>query len=203
MNPAYGRAVEAARAAAERAPREGRPREEDEGAHWVTIDGHHVLIHQAHARRQRHVSARDTAYLDKYYDAVSALAKVYNVDPALVLGVGIESSFASQGTYLQTGDAFGMTGGSPEHMTKAASPSENVKQFFDNYGNQIRGVGSDASAFLNGLQGRTATGKRVKGWKTYNTANPDWSEFIGSGIDQMRRDIPTFLTQRKPGHVAR
>jgi hypothetical protein len=46
---------------------------------------------------------RDKAYLDKYYDAVAAFAKRYNVDPALVLGVGIESGFASEGTYLRTG----------------------------------------------------------------------------------------------------
>jgi hypothetical protein len=44
------------------------------------------------------LSSRDKAYLDAYYDAVSAWAKHYNVDPTLVLGVGIESGFASAGT---------------------------------------------------------------------------------------------------------
>lgn len=41
------------------------------------------------------LSARDRAYLDNYYGPVSALAQKYGVDPALVLGVGIESGFAS------------------------------------------------------------------------------------------------------------
>jgi hypothetical protein len=69
------------------------------------------------------LSARDKSYLDKYYDPVRVMAKRYAVDPALVLGVGIESGFASKGTYLRTGDAFGMTGGSGEHMTAANSPA--------------------------------------------------------------------------------
>jgi len=76
-------------------------------------------------------------------------AKDYKVDAALVLGVGIESSFASEGTYLQTGDAFGMTGGSTKSMTTASSPTENVKEFFDNWGGQIRGSGSNVKVFLN------------------------------------------------------
>jgi hypothetical protein len=158
-NPAFGRAVEAARAAEEE-----RPDENNEGGRWVTINGHHVLLHDSQAKRQPQLSVRDKAYLDKYYDAVAALAKRYNVDPALVLGVGIESGFASEGTYLRTGDAFGMTGGNTKHMTKSESPEQNVKQFFDNYGNQIRGTGNDASAFVNGLQGCDPSGKRVNGW---------------------------------------
>jgi hypothetical protein len=201
MNPAYGRAVEAARAA-ENASEHGGLNQEGEGGHWVTIDGRHVLIPQAQAPRPQELSARDKAYLDKYYDAVAALAKVYNVDPTLVLGVGIESGFASQGTYLRTGDAFGMTGGSTKNMTTAASPAENVKQFFDKYGNEIRDTGNDDSTFLNALQGLDASGKRVQGWKAYNTVNPDWSAFIGRGIDQMRRDVPAYLSQRKVGRVS-
>jgi hypothetical protein len=62
--------------------------------------------------RANHLSVRDKSYLGKYYNPVTVLAKRYDVDPALVLGVGIESGFASKGTYLRTGDRFGMTGGS-------------------------------------------------------------------------------------------
>jgi hypothetical protein len=197
-NPAFGRAVEAARAAEEE-----RPDENNEGGRWVTIDGHHVLLNDTQAKRQPQLSVRDKAYFDKYYDAVAAFAKRYNVDPALVLGVGIESGFASEGTYLRTGDAFGMTGGNTKHMTTAESPEQNVKQFFENYGNQIRGTGNDESAFMNGLQGVDASGKRVRGWKVYNNANPKWRSFIGGGIDEMRRDIPSYLSERKAGRVGR
>ena len=203
INPAYGRALEAARTA-EAASQRHETDPQEPGAHWVTIDGRHVLIHETQAGRAHHprgpaagdLSARDKAYLDKYYDAVRAQAKNYKVDPALVLGVGIESGFASQGTYLRTGDAFGMTGGGTKHMTTTAFPAENVKQFFDNYGDQIRGTGSDASAFINALQGRDASGARVPGWKVYNTVNPSWPRFIGGGIQQMRRDIPIYTSQR-------
>ncbi len=150
-------------------------------------------------RSQNHpqLSARDKAYLDEYYDAVNAQAKHYKVEPALVLGVGIESGFASEGTYHRTGDAFGMTGGTTKHMTTAGSPAENVKQFFDNYGNQIRGTGSNAGAFLNGLQGRDPSGAPVKGWKVYNRANPNWKDFINGGINQMRRDTRIYLPKGK------
>ena len=191
-NPAFGRAVEAARAAEEEQP---DPNKED--GRWVTIDGHHVLLNDSQAKRQPQLSVRDKAYLDKYYDAVAAFAKRYNVDPALVLGVGIESGFASEGTYLRTGDAFGMTGGNTKHMTKSESPEQNVKQFFDNYGNQIRGTGNDASASVNGLQGCDPSGKRVNGWKVYNTDRPgSWDTLINGGIAQMRRSAPIYLSQR-------
>jgi hypothetical protein len=41
-NPAFGRAVEAARAAEEEQP---DPNKED--GRWVTIDGHHALLHDS------------------------------------------------------------------------------------------------------------------------------------------------------------
>ncbi len=66
-----------------------------------------------------------------------------------------------------------------------------------NYGNQIRGTGSNASAFVNALQGQNASGNRVKGWKAYNSVNPDWKGFIKGGINQMRRDVPIYVFQRK------
>jgi hypothetical protein len=198
INPAYGRAVERAREA-ESVSQHAGSEERGQGDHWVTIDGNHVLIQETQAKRAPtppHLSARDKAYLDKYYDAVAALAKKYNVDPAIVLGVGIESGFASKGTYLSTGDAFGMTGGSTNHMTRAASPDQNVQQFFDNYGNQIRGTGSDASAFINALQGRNPSGKRVAGWKVYNSVRPvEWRRLINRGIGEMRQAVPIHLSR--------
>jgi hypothetical protein len=156
------------------------------------------VLHQAQAKRPPQVSARESAYLDKYYDAVAARAKVYNVNSALVLGLGAESGFATQGTYLRTGDAFGMTGGNTKRMTTATTPEENVKQLFHNYGNQIRGTGNDDSAFLNGLQGLDPSGKRVPGWKVYNTFDPQgWNTMVAERIHQMRRDIPIYLSQRQ------
>jgi hypothetical protein len=198
MNPTYGRVIENARDS-DAVPRQSAANQKQAGAsRWVTINGRHVLIQETQAGH-----ARDKAYLDRYYNAVSSLAKKYNVDPALVLGLGIESGFASQGTYARTGDAFGMTGGSTTNMTTAASPAENVQKFFDNYGNQIRGTGSDIPAFINGLEGREFFGQPVKGWKVYNSANSESSRMIGSGISQMRRDIPTYLSQRNAKPVVR
>ena len=77
INPAYGRALEAARAA-EAASQRHDTDPQELAAHWVTIDGRHVLIHETQAGRAPHphgpaaghLSARDKAYLDKYYDAV-------------------------------------------------------------------------------------------------------------------------------------
>ncbi|MGB8524322.1 MAG: hypothetical protein WCD43_15255 [Candidatus Acidiferrales bacterium] len=188
--------------------------QQSSGEHWVTIDGRRVLIDQAspqkgssdsapHPKKKSPLSARDKSYLDKYYDAVSVLAKKYDVYPALVLEVGIESGFASKGTYLRTGDAFGMTGGSTRHMTNATSPSANVKQFFDNYGKQIRGTGSDASAFINALQGRDASGEAEKGWKEYNSVNSGWEDLINSGINEMRKAVPIYLQETKAKKDAR
>lgn len=90
-----------------------------------------------------------------------------------------------------------MTGGNTKHMTVAGSPAENAEQFFDRYGQQIHGTGSNVSSFIDALQGIDASGKHVTGWKTYNSENPYWPSFIEGGINKMRRSIPTYLSQRK------
>jgi hypothetical protein len=147
----------------------------------------------------RPLSARDKAYLDKYYDSVVALAKKYAVDPSLVLGIaGNESGFASDGTYLRTGDAFGMTGGSTDHMTTASSPAENVKQLFDRYGAQIYGTGNNVGAFINAMQGQDAAGAAVPGWKVFNRVDLNWRTKIRTDINQIQRELPLYLQQRKP-----
>ena len=50
MNPAYGRSVDQARAA-EAASNQPGPQQQDPNAHWVTMDGRHVLIHESQAER--------------------------------------------------------------------------------------------------------------------------------------------------------
>jgi hypothetical protein len=58
MNPAYGRALEAARARDETSGPADRQRE-DPGVHWVTIDGRHVLIQETQAGRVRYDKPRN------------------------------------------------------------------------------------------------------------------------------------------------
>ena len=142
---------------------------------------------------QQHVSARDQAYLNKYYGPVAAQAKLIGVDPALPLGIGIESGFGTNGTYLRTGDVFGMTGGSTANMTQAASPTQDVQKLFDGYGKQMSGSGSDVSRFINALEGQNAAGQKVPGWKTYNSAHPkEWRDMVKGGIQQMQRDLRNY-----------
>lgn len=142
---------------------------------------------------QQHVSARDQAYLNKYYGPVAAQAKLIGVDPALPLGIGIESGFGTNGTYLRTGDVFGMTGGSTANMTQAASPTQDVQKLFDGYGKQMSGSGSDVSRFINALEGQNAAGQKVPGWKTYNSAHPkEWRAMVKGGIQQMQRDLRNY-----------
>jgi hypothetical protein len=151
------------------------------------------FVEQAAAR----LSDRDRSYLDRYYDAVAKYANQYKVNPSFPLGLGIESTFGSGGTYLDTGDAFGMTGGSTAHMTHAASPEENARVLFDLYGRQMYGVGDDVDAFINAMQGRNAKGQPVPGWRTYNSKHAQkWENMARSGIDQMKRDLPAYLPSR-------
>jgi hypothetical protein len=172
--------------------------------HWVTIKGRRVLIHEPQNKASgSRLSNRDKSYLDKYFDAVDKLARKYDVDPTLILGLGIESGFASQGTYLRTGDAFGMTGGNTKHMTTAASPDENVRQFFDKYGDQIRGSGSNTSAFINGLEGRDASGRPANDRKVCNSVNPDWPADVRNGVGQMKRSVPVYVSQRNSQKVTK
>jgi hypothetical protein len=143
------------------------------------------------------VSARDKAFLDKYYDPVAKLAENYQVNPAFVLGLAAESGFGTKGTYLQTKDVFCMTGGTTSNMTTASSPAENTEQLFSRYGTQIRGTGNDAAAFLNALDGKDPLGRPVAGWKRYNSEyTATWRTMVERGIVEMRRVVPRYLTNR-------
>ncbi|MGH6956017.1 MAG: hypothetical protein ACREEW_05065 [Caulobacteraceae bacterium] len=125
-----------------------------------------------------------------YYDDVVAYARRYGVNPLFVLAMGIESGFGSRGTYLRTGDAFGLTNGGTDHMTRASSPAQNVKERFDLYGNQVRGVGDNEDAFVNGLLGMNPRGERVPGWRIYNTdSRAGWIGLIREGVRQMSSDL--------------
>jgi hypothetical protein len=53
LNPAYGRALEKARAGEATSSQSGQ-KQRDSGAHWVTIDGRHVLIQETRAGRVRY-----------------------------------------------------------------------------------------------------------------------------------------------------
>lgn len=127
---------------------------------------------------------------------MSSKAKDYGVDPALPLGLGIESGFATKGTYLRTGDAFGMTGGSTKHMTHAKSPQQNVDQLFSAFGERMRGTGSNISLFLNHLEMEDAKGNQITSQGMYNSVEippTAWKAFITGGIHEMQRVIPIYL----------
>jgi hypothetical protein len=148
---------------------------------------------------QPHISKRDRAYLDKYYNAMAAKAKDYGVDPALPLGLGIESGFATKGTYLRTGDAFGMTGGTTKHMTHAKDAAQNVDELFSTFGERMRGTGSNISLFLNHLEMEDANGNQITSQGMYNSVEippTAWKSFITSGIKEMQRDIPIYLNSQ-------
>lgn len=65
MNPVYGRVIENARAS-ESPLRPVTANQQQTGSRWVTLNGRHVLIHEAQAGQAGQLSARDKAYLDKY-----------------------------------------------------------------------------------------------------------------------------------------
>ena len=139
---------------------------------------------------------RHRTFFDQYYDPVTERAKAYGVDPGLVLGIAGESGFGTAGTARRTHDVFGMTGGSTKHMTRALSPANNAQQFFDRYGDQIRGAGSDVNRFLNGLEGLDAAGRPVPGWKRYNSADPDWVKKRQREISMIQRELPGYAAAR-------
>jgi hypothetical protein len=58
MNPAYGRALENARAS-EATSSQANRQQRDSGAHWVTIDGRHVLIQETQEERARYDRPRN------------------------------------------------------------------------------------------------------------------------------------------------
>lgn len=193
--------LEDIRAAAPAAPSSaiGSVPNADEGVAEPSSEGPATPAHDELSFEQTaaKLSDQNRSYLDRYYDAVAKYANQYKINPAFPLGLGIESTFGSGGTYLKTGDAFGMTGGSTAHMTHSASPEENARQLFDLYGPQMQGVGDDATAFINAMQGRNAKGQAVPGWRVYNSKNAAaWEAMAKNGISQMQRDLPLYLSTR-------
>jgi hypothetical protein len=153
---------------------------------------------------------------------MAPMANAYGVDPALPLGLGFESGFATSNRYLTTGDAFGMSGGGTGpgtgHAVHASSPEDDVNQLFSqpqgtckkspSYGERMRGTGSDDVLFLNRLEREDANGNQLTGRKDKNgnrksvwdclfNPYPDtWKPLMEEGITQMRTDIPIFLSSQ-------
>lgn len=152
------------------------------------------------------LTARDKSYLDRYAPAVIAHSKTLNVYPALPLGVGLlESSGATDGTYKRTNDAFGMTNNGTDHMSRfPAGPSgvgQDVQRFFDLYGRQIQGVGSDEGAFCNALQGADPSGRPVPGWRRYNSINGQYCDSLHKNIRSMQHALDTWRASQ-PGSAS-
>jgi hypothetical protein len=144
-----------------------------------------------------HLTPRDKSYLDRYAPSVIAHSKTYDIDPAFPLGVGLlESSGATAGTYAKSNDAFGMTNNSPTKMLRfppgSAGIEPDVGKFFDLYGSQIRGVGSNEGAFCNAIQGLDATGHPVRGQHRYNAQRANYCDALHPSIESMRRALPVW-----------
>lgn len=171
------------------------------------------------------LSARDARYLCMYLQPMVAklIAGVYGVDPALPLGLGFESGFATSPRYFRTGDAFGMSGGGKGpgtgHAVHASSPEDDVNELFSepkgkgcadspSYGERMRGTGSLDSLFLDRLEREDANGNQLTGppdkngnrpsvWSCLFNPYPDtWKPLMEEGINQMRKDIPIFLSSQ-------
>jgi hypothetical protein len=91
-----------------------------------------------------------------------------------------------------------MTGGATTHMSHFDNPKDNVDAWFRRWGAQIQNTGSDAGAFINGLEGRDAAGHAVPGRKVYNDNYLHWARDIADGIRQMRRDLPLYRPTKGP-----
>jgi hypothetical protein len=179
--------------AATPAPGEADGQSADDGASGAQGKIQESTLDEVAAR----IRQRDIDYLDRYYDAMAKYANRYKVDPALPLGLGIESGFGTAGTYTRTGDAFGMTGGNTRHMTTAASPEENVRKFFENFGSRIYGAGDDVDTFINALQARDTKGGRIPDVNPYNSRDPaGWEAMARRGIQQIQGDLPLYLPRR-------
>jgi len=166
------------------------------------------------------LSARDARYLCKYYQPMvtKISAGAYGVDPALPLGLGIESGFATSARYNRTGDAFGMSGGKNKDIMHFSSPEQNIDALFSSgtacgtpsYGERMRGTGSNIQLFLQRLELLDANGNPIttKPDKNGNGKNLNckynsvglpptaWMKFISDGISEMQTDIPIFLNSQ-------
>jgi hypothetical protein len=153
------------------------------------------LSHEAaQPSKPQAISARNRAFLDRYYAPVAKLAGADRVNPAFVLALAFESGYGVGGTYLRTGDVFGMTNGGTTNMTTASSPTEDARKFFSLYGKQIRGTGDNVGAFVNALLAKDPAGKPVPEWRIFNSKDPaGWEKAVRDNIADMQRDVPRYL----------
>ena len=120
---------------------------------------------------KRGLSARDNRYLCLYYQPMVTKIRegAYGVDPALPLGLGFESGFATSSRYYRTGDAFGMSGGGVGREVHAFDPEDDVNELFSqpkskgcetspSYGERMRGTGNNIDLFLQHLERQDASG---------------------------------------------
>lgn len=154
---------------------------------------------QAPGRAPCPLSARDKNFLDLYYKPVSQNAEKYNVDPALVLGLGAESGFANpkikNSTHNRTGDAFGQTGGSTKNMTTAKNPTENANQWFNSWGSRVKDAGTNGELFIHDLEDEDAAGQRLNHHGQYNSykGSSDWRDMARRGIRLMLKEVPIYI----------
>jgi hypothetical protein len=81
-------------------------------------------------------------------------------------------------------------------MTTATTPTDNVEKLFRLYGKQIRGVGSDHEAFINGLLGKGRNGVTMEGWRVFNqNIGGEWEAKMRAAIRDMRRDVPVYMRE--------
>jgi len=166
------------------------------------------------------IPAYRASYLCRYYQPMVTKANAVGVDPALPLGLGIESHFADpnwpNNLYNKTGDAFGLTNGTSAHPVHASSPEDDVSKLFSeptakgcspSYGERMRGTGTNVELFLQRLEREDANNNPLTGPpdKNGNRRNLGcmwndhpltWKPFIRDGISKMQHDIPIFLNSR-------
>ena len=168
------------------------------------------------------IPAYRASYLCRYYKPMVAKASAYGVDPALPLGLGIESHFADpsypHNMYNSTGDAFGMSNGNTDHPVHASGPEDDVNKLFSEptargctdspYGERMRGTWTNVDLFLQRLErldtnNMPLTGPKDKNGNRHNLGcmyNDDpgkWIPFIKDGIKKMQHDIPFYLISQE------
>ena len=166
------------------------------------------------------IPAYRASYLCRYYQPMVTKANAVGVDPALPLGLGIESHFADpnwpNNLYNKTGDAFGLTNGTSAHPVHASSPEDDVSKLFSeptakgcspSYGERMRGTGTNVELFLQRLEREDANNNPLTGPPDkignrrnlgcmWNDHPLTWKPFIRDGISKMQHDIPIFLNSR-------
>lgn len=132
------------------------------------------------------------SFFERMHEPLSAMAGRLSIPPHYVLGLSSYESGWLDTHNTGLNNPFGLTRAGGNNL-RFESTEAAIRYWEDTFGPQIRGATSpeDFADRLLGLR----NGRRMPGWRVYNTANTQWRGNILASIRTVQRRLPMWRQQ--------